>query len=68
MLLVNFRTAIGDIQLSKYDKWLEKDENQNVIEQSNLATTAQFIIWFFWILNIYINNIIMLNLLIAQVS
>ena len=27
---MNFRTAIGDIQLSKYDKWLEKDENQNV--------------------------------------
>jgi hypothetical protein len=27
MLFMNFRTALGDIQLSKYDKWLEKDED-----------------------------------------
>jgi len=68
-----FRNSIGDIEVPLYKNWLNKSINPETNEEViNSITLAQgisiFIIYLYWILNIFIMVIILLNFLIAEVG
>lgn len=68
-----FRNSIGDIEVPLYENWLNKSINPETNEEViNSITLAQgisiFIIYLYWILNIFIMVIILLNFLIAEVG
>jgi len=63
LFLQVFRNSVGDIGAVRYKHWLDA-------EQAGETTKgyAMLIIWFFWVVNIFIMLIVMLNFLIAEVS
>lgn len=68
-----FRNSIGDIEVPKYDKWLnitfDPETNKEVIGPiSSAQGISIFVIYLYWIVNIFIMVIILLNFLIAEVG
>ena len=61
LFLQVFRNSVGDIAAVKYKHWLDDAEGST-------RQFAMFLIWFFWLVNIFIMLIVMLNFLIAEVS
>ena len=55
-----FRTSLGDMQLIGYKKWSDKETGVKFI--------AMFIAWFLLIFNSIVMQVILLNLVIAQVG
>jgi hypothetical protein len=66
IFLQMFRNSIGDIAEPTYGIWSieEGEEDQKTTNHS----IAMYIIWLFWIINIFLMMIIIVNFLIAEVS
>ena len=68
-----FRNSIGDIEVPLYENWLNRsidpETNEEVIDSITLAQGISItIIYLYWIFNIFIMVIILLNFLIAEVG
>ena len=63
--LQTFRNSIGDLKAPNYGRWIADDEKGPLTgyQYSIMAVT-----WFFFIANIFIMQIVLLNFLIAEVS
>lgn len=60
IFLQNFRNSIGDFEAVSYENW-------HTAEPA-LRSHALSIIWLFWLLNVFLMVIVLLNFLIAEVS
>ena len=68
MLFQTFRTSIGDLQVSDYSKWADNNTDDDDLVNAFSTTPKNIIIslvWIFWLMDIYLILIVMLNLLIA---
>jgi hypothetical protein len=79
IFIMNFRLAVGDLIVPDLGIWtnnlvtcLEKDDpdydETKLCAKDGSTGAAISIIWFFWILNVLIMVIILLNFLIAEIS
>jgi len=64
ILIQVFRNSIGDVNIVDYGKWTPEEGQEASREQK----AAMSILWVFWMLNIFIMVIVLLNFLIAEVS
>ena len=60
IFLQNLRNSVGDLNAVEYDGWKDAD--------ASVRDKALTIVWLFWVLNIFIMLIVLLNFLIAEVS
>ena len=60
-----FRLAVGDFGLVHYGPWYNGRYPEENGACNHVAVT---VIWFFWLANIFISSIILLNFVIAEVS
>ena len=66
MFIQIFRQSIGDLQVINYSNWADDPSASDGLTFSTFARGfITYIVWGFWVLNIVIIQIIMLNLLIA---
>jgi hypothetical protein len=69
-----FRNSIGDIEVPLYDRWLSKITNPDTGKEEYVVTSASAqgisitVIYLYWIFNIFIMVIILLNFLIAEIG
>ncbi len=67
-LIQTFRVSIGDLQINDYSSWADDPNAKDLTFSSTVRNIIVTLAWAFWILDIYLILIVMLNLLIAQVS
>lgn len=67
-ILQTFRNSIGDIKEPAYGNWIPDADNTNVILKDNYQYGIMIVTWFFFVANIFIMQIVLLNFLIAEVS
>jgi hypothetical protein len=68
MLFTTFRTSIGDLQISDYSKLADNNtDDEHLVNVFSTTPKNIFIslVWIFWLMDIYLILIVMLNLLIA---
>ena len=68
-----FRNSIGDIEVPLYDNWLNDSTDPETNEVTKIITGSAegisiFVIYLYWIFNIFIMVIILLNFLFAEVG
>ena len=72
--LQTFRNSIGDLAEPDIGKWIkDKTVNYNPVDsegflKNNYQYAIMTVVWFFFIANIFIMQIVLLNFLIAEVS
>ena len=68
-LIQTFRVSIGDLKVNDYSEWADDpNATDNLSFSSTVRNVIVTITWCFWILDIYLILVVMLNLLIAQVG
>ena len=67
-MIQTFRVSIGDLQVTNYSLWANDPNAENLEFSSVVRMIVVTLIWSFWIMDIYLILIVMLNLLIAQVG
>jgi hypothetical protein len=65
MLIHTYRTSIGDLQVTDYSLWADDKSSDNLIFSSDVSKAIVAFIWIFWVADIYLILIVLLNLLIA---
>jgi hypothetical protein len=67
MLIHSLRVSVGDLKNVEYQNWADNPDAEK--KDLKFSSTSKFILvqisWGFWVLNIYLVQIILLNLLIA---
>lgn len=65
-LIQIFRNSIGDIALPNYGMWNDPADKANSFKTAQ--PYAFFIVWLFWMANLFFMLIVLLNFLIAKVG
>ena len=67
MFIQTIRISVGDLKAVSYNKWADDPEAPDHKHKitSNSGKFVSYIVWGFWLANIYLILIVMLNLLIA---
>lgn len=65
--LMTYRNSIGDISTPHYTNWIERYDAEDFWENL-MQDTLISLIWLVWLLNQFLNLIILLNFLIAVIS
>lgn len=66
-MLQTFRNSIGDLSNPHYGKWIPENYAEEYLE-NNYQYAIMAVTWFFFIANIFLMQIVLLNFLIAEVS
>jgi hypothetical protein len=65
MVIQTFRISTGELKTSDYSKWADDPKAEHLTFSTPNRIIVVTFVWAFWLMNIYLILIVMLNLLIA---